>query len=97
MTVRIGIDLVCPDEVRESLSIHGERYLERIYTREERVDAAGDPARLAAVFAAKEATMKALLAGEQPVDWRSISVRRDPAGRASVRLTGTAHALARSA
>jgi holo-[acyl-carrier protein] synthase len=97
MPFLVGIDLVSPAEVEEALRMHGERYLERIFTDEERADARRDPARLAARFAAKEATMKALVRGDEPLAWRSISVCQDEVGRPSLRLTGSAQELARRA
>ena len=47
--VRVGIDLVDIDDVRESLRTHGDRYLRRIYTEREIEDSRGRPERLAAV------------------------------------------------
>ena len=64
MRLRVGIDLVLVDSIREALDLHGDRYLERVYTAQEIADCRdGDdvaPERLAARFAAKEAGMKAL-------------------------------------
>lgn len=95
MPIKVGIDLVATDEVRESLRAHGERYLDRIYTKVEQRDSRSDPARLAARFAAKEATMKALGRRDEPLSWRSIGVVLDAAARPSLQLTGAAAALAR--
>jgi holo-[acyl-carrier protein] synthase len=60
MPLRVGIDLVQIEDIRESIAAYGERYLERTYTDEERRDCGGDPSHLAARFAAKEAALKAL-------------------------------------
>jgi holo-[acyl-carrier protein] synthase len=97
MPFHVGIDLISAEEVEEAVRLHGERYLERVYTAEERADAGADPLRLAARFAAKEATMKALRRGDEPLGWVEIEVLRDPAGRPSLRLTGAAEELARKA
>jgi holo-[acyl-carrier protein] synthase len=97
MPFTVGIDLVCTEEVQEALRRHGDRYLRRVYTDEERAESGLDPLRLAARFAAKEATIKALRGGDEPLDWRAISVHEDEWGRASIRLTGAAHRLARRA
>jgi holo-[acyl-carrier protein] synthase len=94
MPVQIGIDLVRTEDVRRSMSAHGERYLQRIYTDGERHDCRSDPARLAARFAAKEATMKALRRRDEPLPWRSIGVVRDATGRPRLELSGAAAALA---
>jgi holo-[acyl-carrier protein] synthase len=94
MPFQVGIDLVCAAEVEEAVRIHGRGYLERIYSEEERADSGTDPVRLAACFAAKEATMKALRSGDEALGWRTIGVYRDGAGRPSLRLTGAAQELA---
>jgi holo-[acyl-carrier protein] synthase len=94
MPVAVGIDLVNVEEVSASLAAHGERYLQRIYTEVERRDCRSDPRRLAACFAAKEATAKALGWGDQGLPWQSIAVERDAIGRPCVRLSGPAAELA---
>ncbi len=93
--MRVGIDLVGTDEVREALRAHDRRYLERVYTDRERRDCHGSPRLLAGRFAAKEAVLKALGRDEQPVPWKSISVTRAVDGGLSLELTGEAQALAR--
>lgn len=94
MPFQVGIDLVGTDEVRESLAAHGERYLKRIYTDVEQQECRSNPRRLAARFAAKEATMKALGRYDEPLPWRSISVVHDSAGRPVIELSGPAADLA---
>ena len=101
MSIRVGTDLVSVAEVRESVAEHAGRYLQRIYTDREIEDcstAAGVQSEgLAARFAAKEATIKVLRPADQPVPWRSIEVRRDPAGWVELALSGSAAALASDA
>ena len=93
MPIAIGIDLVGYDEVAEALR-RRDRYLRRIYTDVE-LDVCGDNARLlAACFAAKEATMKALHRTDQPLPWRSIEVHMRPGSQPSLELTGAASSLA---
>lgn len=96
--MRVGIDLVSVDSIREALQTHSERYLERVYTAREVEDctssAGVDPERLAARFAAKEATLKALRPREYSIPWSSIEVRRDPGGWVELELTGPAAMLA---
>jgi holo-[acyl-carrier protein] synthase len=96
--LRVGIDLVTVDSVRDSLDTHGEHYLARVYTARERADCATDtgvdPERLAGRFAAKEATLKVLRPGEVGIPWNCIEVVRDPAGWVELELTGPAAALA---
>jgi holo-[acyl-carrier protein] synthase len=94
MNFRIGLDLVSVDAVADAIATHGDRYLERTYTAEELSDCGGEPHRLAARFAAKEALMKALDRGDEAMPWTSISVSRDPSGRPVLSLTGETAALA---
>ncbi len=90
----VGIDLVEVRDVTESVSVHGERYLERIFDAIERRECGSDAGRLAMRFAVKEATIKALMA-EDGLPWRSISVRVDgTGGAAKVTLHGEAAATA---
>jgi holo-[acyl-carrier protein] synthase len=93
--MKVGIDLVLAEEVRESLQIYGDRYVTRVYTDTEQEDCGDDSRLLASCFAAKEATMKALGRGDEPLPWRSIGVGRDAGGHLSLQLTGEAAALAR--
>ncbi len=90
MAISVGIDLVEIDEIRESLRLHGTRYLDRIYTEMEQRECGRSARRLAARFAAKEATMKALRIADEAVAWRSIEAAQDETGRPSIRLTGEA-------
>jgi holo-[acyl-carrier protein] synthase len=96
MSLCVGIDLVAVDQIEESVACHGDRFLERIYTARERADSRRDPARLAARFAAKEATLKALGRGDEGIAWQSIEVLRGPDGQPSIQLSGAAAELALS-
>jgi holo-[acyl-carrier protein] synthase len=95
MSVQVGIDLVSAEEVRDSLAHLGDRYRDRIYTEAELRECGADVLRLAARFAAKEATMKALRRKDEPLPWRSIGVTTDAVGRPCLELTGPAATLAR--
>jgi holo-[acyl-carrier protein] synthase len=101
MALRVGTDLVFIDTVRESIAAHAEHYLERVYTEREIDDCRGsrglDAERLAARFAAKEATLKVLRPREEGIPWNSIEVRRDPGGWVGLSLSGPAAALAADA
>src|SRR5438445_3606028 len=98
MALRVGTDLVLIDTVRGSIATHAEHYLERVYTEREVDDCRGarglDAQRLAARFAAKEATLKVLRPREQGIPWNTIEVRRDPSGWVELELSGPAAALA---
>lgn len=99
--MRVGVDLVSVQEVRESIDSFGERYLSRIYTQREVRDcttAAGiDPERLAARFAAKEAALKALRPNGHGVRLTAIEVRRAAGGWVDLALSGRAAELAAGA
>jgi holo-[acyl-carrier protein] synthase len=94
MSVHVGLDLVAAEQIRESIARHGDRFLERVYTPAERAASGDNASRLAAGFAVKEATMKALGRTEEALGWRSIEVIGGADGDVSVRLTGGAAALA---
>jgi len=99
MGVRVGIDMVSIDAVEESISVHSERYLARVYTSTELddcrlPDGTYNARRLAARIAAKEAVLKVLRIEDEGIPWRAIGVRRDHAGRPCIELTGAAEALA---
>jgi len=101
MSLRVGTDLVSVAEVRESVETHADRYLRHVYTEREISDCSTADGvrseRLAARFAAKEATIKVLRPREQAGLWRSIEVRRDAAGWVELALSGPAAALASDA
>jgi holo-[acyl-carrier protein] synthase len=101
MTLRVGIDLVAVVSVEEAISAHGDKYLKRVYTDRELEDCRRpggiDPEALAARFAAKEAVLKLLRVGDQPVALRSIEVRREPDGAPTIDMTGSAATLAEEA
>jgi holo-[acyl-carrier protein] synthase len=94
----VGVDLVRVDDVQAALDSFGNRYLDRVFTAHELSCATGEgqvrARHLAARFAAKEATMKALGPSDHLPPWRSIEVSQDPSGRCSLRLSGHAAELA---
>jgi len=97
MPLRVGIDLVKASTIAEALAEHGERYLERVYTAAERENCGGDPLRLAARFAAKEAAMKVLAPDrDTAVPWPDIEIVRTGAAP-ELRLHGRAAQLADAA
>jgi holo-[acyl-carrier protein] synthase len=67
---------------------------DRLFTAGEQRDGRGDVQRLAARFAAKEATMKALGGGIGSVGWRDVEVVRLESGEPSLRLSAAAASLA---
>ncbi len=93
--VGVGIDLVCVEEVEESIGRFGERYLQRIFTDGELAECGGSVRCLATRFALKEAAIKALAPGPEPIPWQCICVVSSESGRPSIKLTGLADELAR--
>jgi holo-[acyl-carrier protein] synthase len=97
-TLRVGVDICQVADVAESVRCFGDRYRRRIYTDGELDYCSARPAleaeRLAARFAAKEATLKVLRPSGWWPDWRSIEVRRHADGWCELHLTGDAAALA---
>ena len=98
MAMRVGIDLVSVNSVQEAIQQHAERYLRRVYTEDELRDCQSpqgiDPLRLAARFAAKEATLKVLRPADEGVSWRAIELLRHPSGFVELQLSGAAADLA---
>ncbi len=85
MIVGIGTDVCSVERVAGVLERHGERFVRRILTPQERAryertrDKAGH---LAKRFAAKEAFSKAIGTGiHAPFTWHSITVGRDQRGK----------------
>lgn len=100
MPLRVGIDLASVELVQDAIETHGDRYLERVYTPRELQDCATDgdgrpePERIAARFAAKEATLKVLRPGEVGLPLTAIEVIRDAEGAVALKLHGPAASLA---
>ncbi len=94
--IGVGIDAV--DVARFAL-ILGRRagFEERVFTPLERSTCAGTVNRLAARFAAKEATMKALGVGLGAFGFHEVWVERAPSGRPLLRVAGRAEELASAA
>lgn len=84
--ISLGADLVDVERIRGIMERQGERFLNRVYTEEERTYCMGMKIpypHLAARFAAKEAVSKAFTTGiGAELGWKSISVyhgeRHDP-------------------
>lgn len=96
--VAVGIDLADISAVRDTIDHFGAQYLDRIFTPGERAQCAEsfDPApHLAARFAAKEATIKALMIDGPIPPWTSMEVQRQSAGFCRMHLTGSAARIAK--
>lgn len=75
--IRCGTDMIECERIAAGIERFGERFLRRFFTAGERQDCAGNPTRLAARFAAKEAVAKALGTGIGDVSWLEIEIRTD--------------------
>jgi holo-[acyl-carrier protein] synthase len=85
-----GIDVVELDRIEKVLKRHPERFLARVYTPAEIAFCRGRVPELAARFAAKESTMKALGTGIRGVGWRDIEVLPNRRGKPLLLLHGRA-------
>jgi holo-[acyl-carrier protein] synthase len=102
MPIRVGFDLVEVAAVEAELRAPTrDRYLARVYTELEIEECTTDRGvsaeRLAARFAAKEATIKVLPSSNDGFSLREIEVRRAPSGSVEIALSGAAGELGRSA
>lgn len=89
----VGVDAV--DVARFSAALDRRPTMAgRLFTEGEQRDGRGDPQRLAARFAAKEATMKALGRGIGAFAWHDVEVVRLESGAPELRLASSAKALA---
>ena len=94
MEYAVGIDVIEIARVRAVLERHPERFLSRVFTREEAAFCRGRVPELAARFAAKEAVMKALGTGARGLAWREIEILPNQRGKPLVYLHGLAKARA---
>ena len=96
----IGIDVVEVARIASAIERHGEAFLTKIFTPDERAfcEAHANPAQhYAARFAAKEAAAKALGTGiGANAGLHDLEVVRDASGAPRLRLSGAAAAFARS-
>jgi holo-[acyl-carrier protein] synthase len=93
-----GIDLVDCKRLAEAIGRHGERFLNRIYTKNELAYCRGrkrELEHLAGRFAAKEAVLKLLGTGwKNGIAWTDIEVVNTPSGKPVVKLTGQCRLIA---
>lgn len=94
MKLSTGIDLIEIQRVADVVERQGRRFLQRIYTPRELADCGGRSESLAARWAAKEATAKALGCGIGEVGFQEIEVQRAESGAPSLHLYGAAAKLA---
>jgi holo-[acyl-carrier protein] synthase len=103
--IKMGLDLVQISRIADSTALFGDRFKNRLFTRAELdyaesgddgVNEGGQCAeRLAARFAAKEATIKALNLGEAGISWKDIEVRKLGDGECALTLHGAVAEIAK--
>ena len=97
VVVGLGCDLVEVARVQKAIERQGTRFLERVFTEEERFysqEKARPAVHFAARFAAKEAVSKCFSTGiGAELGWKSISVRSGPRSEPHVILDEKGEAL----
>lgn len=88
--ISVGIDIIEIARIARVLEDFGERFLQRIYTEREQERCRSRVAELAARFAAKEATSKALGTGIRGIRWREMEVLANRRGKPVLVLHGQA-------
>lgn len=88
--VAIGVDLIEIARIKRTLEDFGDRFLNRVYTERERDRYRNRISELAARFAAKEATSKALGTGIVGIRWREMEVVSNRRGKPVLVLHGQA-------
>jgi holo-[acyl-carrier protein] synthase len=92
--LRTGVDIIEVARIDAAILRHRDRFFSRFFTPRELIEADGRTPALAARFAAKEATAKALGCGIGDVGWKDIEIVRDGQRRPELRLHGPAQARA---
>ena len=90
----VGVDIIEVARIQRTLSDFGERFLTKVYTERERERYRDRVNELAARFAAKEATSKALGTGIRGIRWREMEVVSNRRGKPILVLHGSAAARA---
>jgi len=88
------VDIVETERVDQSIKRFGDRFLRRVYTKQELAYCNGRVGSLAARWAAKEAVAKAFGTGIGDVSWQEIEIVNDDLRCPFVRLHGAAAELA---
>jgi holo-[acyl-carrier protein] synthase len=92
MIVGIGVDLVDCRRIEKMIAKFGQRFLERVFTQNERDRCERRSLKASSygkIFAAKEAVVKALGTGEG-MSWQDIEINRLPSGKPWIKLYGNA-------
>lgn len=95
MKITCGTDIIEIERIKDSIESLGDRFLNRVYTDNERAYCDGKKAQkyqhYAARFAAKEAVFKAIsvqLNDKYSICWKDIEIKNDDNGRPMVNVIG---------
>ena len=88
--VSVGVDIIEIARIRRTLADFGDHFLRKVYTERERERYGSRDSELAARFAAKEATSKALGTGIRGIRWREMEVLSNRRGKPVLILHGSA-------
>jgi holo-[acyl-carrier protein] synthase len=94
MQHHIGTDIIEIQRIQYAIERYGERFINRVYTKDELQIYGRLTHALAASFASKEAVMKVLGTGNRGVAWREIETLNHPSGKPYIRLSGRAKKVA---
>ena len=95
MNIKTGIDIIEVNRIQDSIEKLGDRFLKRVYTKQEISYCESRKTQkfqsYSARFAAKEAVFKAisgLIDNKYDVNWKEIEIVNDETGRPFVKLNG---------
>jgi holo-[acyl-carrier protein] synthase len=88
--ITVGLDVIEIARVERTLTDFGQRFLNKVFTQREQDRCLGRVPELAARFAAKEATSKALGTGIRGIRWREMEVLTNRRGKPVLVLHGNA-------
>ena len=95
MIIGYGIDLIDIRRIEKAINRFGERFIKRVFTKNERIRSDKKQKRIesyAKRFAAKEACSKALGTGfRSGVFWKNIEVVNEKSGKPTLNLSGGAY------
>lgn len=88
--VAVGVDIIEIARIKRVLDDFGDRFLKKVYTERERERYCDRVNELAARFAAKEATSKALGTGIRGIRWKEMEILSNRRGKPVLILHGKA-------
>jgi len=92
--IRTGIDIIELDRFNQIIIKYQDRFLQRIFTKDELEQIGNNVPSLSVRFAAKEAVVKALGTGIGEVSWLEIEILRGGTGEPMLHLYGNAQRIA---